>query len=177
MGSCKKNFQDKYDRDRGITTGWKCLHPHQHDGTCAKDGKSCMTVTDCCNKDYICYIKKKGVATCEPTCKQGVGANPYDRKGKWSCEIHGLTYGSDKTLPEGATIEEQLNACVEHYCPKVKKTSSASQKAKCWREKCSYYYDQFKRTTTTVTTTVVTTTTVPTTTYNKPKPTNKPKPQ
>jgi len=182
MGSCRKNFQDKYDRDRNIKTGWKCLHPHVLDGTCARDGKSCQSNTKCCRKDAVCYVKHDGWATCNPTCKRGVGANAYDRNGKegWSCEIHGLTYGSGKTLPEGATIEEQLDACMKHYCPKVKKTSSASQKAACWSKKCSYYYDQFKHTTTTVTTTTVTTTTVPTTTYNKPKPTtsyNKPKPQ
>jgi len=165
MGTCDKTYQDKYDRARNIKTGWSCIHPHEHDGTCAKDDENCETNTDCCKKDWVCYVKNKGWSNCNPQCKRGIKANgfdPQDTEG-WSCEIHGLTYGGGATLPENATIEQQLLACMSHYCPHLNADSTASQNATCLSEKCSYYHDQFKQTTTTQTTTrqTMTTTTIP----------------
>jgi len=166
MGSCDKNYQDKYDKDRNIKTGWSCLHPHQHDGTCSKDHENCQTNTECCNKDSICYIKHDGWSNCNPQCKVGRGANDYDPQDTegWSCEIHGLTAGSGATLPEGATIEEQLNACMKHYCKNLNAASTASQNATCWSTKCAFYYDKFQHSTTTLTTKTTTAQTQTTTT-------------
>lgn len=153
MGSCDKTYQDEYDRVRGITDGWKCLHPYEHEATCARDHTNCQTNTECCSKDWVCYVKDEGWSNCNPTCKRGVKANDYDPKDTegWSCEIHGLTYGPGATLGEGATMEDELNACMTHYCKGLNSASTAAQNATCWSEKCSYYYDEFKKTTTTIT--------------------------
>merc|ERR1712173_575735 len=95
--------------------GWECEElggANPPAAKCAKDGEDCSKNTNCCRSDFVCYVKHDTWSNCNAKCTTEKGKNNYDTKDAWSCEIHGLTYGDNTTLPVNANATVQLAACM-----------------------------------------------------------------
>jgi len=110
--TCDTNEIDPYDNLK-----WNCLELNATVARmqCAKDHEDCrLNGGKCCNKDWTCYVKDEHWSNCNADCKQGEGANSYD-KGSWSCEIHEFVCDAltNESLADSLDTAQKLSTCCQ----------------------------------------------------------------